>query len=122
MKRKVMSVLMVGILMFSLSACCSATRLVRRTTGNSWSVSFGSLNGELTHRVKVRDGKPTVLKVESSVQQGKLTLLAHQHDISEEILLGTSEIDVSEWTIGNHIIIRIKAESAKDGYVNFVWE
>ncbi len=114
-------VMVISILITGCSMSNTARELLQRNKSNSWSADFKYLDGDLAHSFKKKDGKPSIIYTNSSIQSGSLTLQVQLQDKIEEIPIGKKEVDLSSWDDGE-FILRIVADDAQDGSVVFTWE
>lgn len=99
----------------------TSQKLSQESTSNSWSVDFKSLKGDLAHTLNRKDGKPSTININSTVQFGSLILQVQLGDKIEEIQVGKQKVDLAQWGNGD-FVLRIVADNAQNGYVDFTWE
>ena len=112
------------IMIITVTGCSmsyTSKELSQQSTISSWRVDFKSLNGDLAHSLSRKDGKPSTISVNSTVESGSLALQVQLGDKIEEIQKGERKVDLAKWDNGD-FILRVVADNAQNGHVYFTWE
>lgn len=123
-KRWLICISIIGIVFILITGCSmsyTSKKLTQKNTSNSWSIDFKYLEGDLAHSFNRKDGKPSTIHINSSLQSGSLILQVQLKDSIEEFSVGKNKIDLSSWDNGE-FILRIVGSNAENGSVDFTWE